>query len=253
MGVCVDNNDPLKQERCKYRIAKLHDGIPDSALPWSRVQRDGDPTSTSQNIGSKKQPPPIGSTSWIHFEDESMYYSYYSGVVTQTAQQMKEFSGNDPTGQNHLQVEGGIDSAGNRWTVDRKRNTFDYEHASGLHFSVDGKGRVGIKTADNAVGSSASEKNSQGITLHITGDVNILSEGTVNVGGKTVKIVSEGDMTLGANGILTFTAQTILMPTPVPAKMPMPQIPNVDAPPARIPPILTAPTDPTAGSSSPAA
>jgi hypothetical protein len=184
----------------------------------------------------------------IRYDDDNIYNGRAVGVATTKNQKSKELTGgNDTTGKDYGHVTSAIDSAGNRMTMNTKRNTFDYEHASGLHIAIDGKGHLGIKTASAAQGANAQEKHSPGLTLHIKGDISLLGD-NVTIGGKTVKIISSEEMHVASKGNLNFaTKKTLIMPTPVTGNTNVPDVPNVQAPPTRSVPNTSAPPDPTKG------
>ena len=213
-----------------------------------RPQRQGH--SNSSGAGSIGPIPPIGTSQHILFEDGTMYNGKYVSTPTTQTQKPPELSaGNDPTGQNYPNVHAFIDPAGNRHTYDYKRNTLDIEHASGAHLTIDGSGHIGIKTASNAVGKGAATKNSPGFTLQIQGPVSVVGTDVTIGGSGTTKIMSTGDVHLGAGGNLYLSAGgAIIAPKITLASPQVGSVPNVPAPPARTPPTFTAPADPTAAS-----
>lgn len=248
IGVCVNNNDPLKQEGCQYRFSGVHDGIADKDLPWVRPHRHGHANNgvpgTDGTSGSVGPIPPIGSTSHIEYPDDTMYNGKATGTPTTKTQQPPELvHGDDPTGKNYPHVHSHIDAAGNRHTYDHVRNTMDIEHASGAHITIDGKGHIGIKTASNPVGKGATEKHSPGLTIQSKGPVSIVGTDLTIGGSGTTKIMSTGNLHLGAKGHVYLSAGgSVISPKIVQASPQVGAVPSVAAPEPRSVPSATAPT-----------
>lgn len=206
-GIVVDNNDPEKNERVKMRIKGVHDDISDDDLPWVSVSRNGG-QANGGTMGSIGPIPPIGTAIRGQSPDGTLYNMQYSSSATGDKQQASElYQGKDTTGNDYPHATSSIDSAGNRTTVNTKRNTMDYEHASGTRVSVDGSGRMVVTVGDKKVGGDAQEKHAKGFTLHIQGDANVRATGNVNLGAdKDIIGVANGNISLGAKNDVTIFA-----------------------------------------------
>lgn len=248
IGVVVDNDDPLRQERVKLRIPGVHDEVSDKDLAWSTPVRTGH--ANQQNTGSIGHIPPIGTSLLVGFDDETMYFPRHYGPPTTNTQKPHELYGGDQNGKDYPHVESWIDDAGNRHTYNRKRNTMSVEHASGTYFSIDGHGNVGVKVANKQVGANAQLNNTPGVTVESQGKVSVNAAQELVMGSSICKLVSSGDMHILAGGNLYIGAKgTIFAKKPVLAN---PQVPAVNAPAQPSPrdvPQLSPPSDPTAGSS----
>ena len=200
-GVVIDDNDPEKKERIKVRIKGVHDDLTDKQIPWTSASRNGAPASGG-SMGSVGPIPKKGTAVRVKYADDTMYYGTYSAASLGEKQQSSElFQGQDTTGKSYPQVTSSIDSSGNRLTVNNEKDTFDYEHVSGTRISLDGQGRMAIVVGDKKVGENAEKKHEKGLTLHITGPVNIRSTENVNIGSdKDVNIVAKQHINIACGG-----------------------------------------------------
>jgi hypothetical protein len=240
-GIVIDNKDPDKLGRVKYRIQGMHDKIPDSDIPWTFPYNTGEPNSGKTGNVSVPQ---VGSAGVIKFSSDDMYDGRMVGTPTNKKSQVKELTGGkDTTGNDYPNVSSSIDASGNRITVNHKRKTVDFEHVSGTHITIDGKGHIGIKSASKGQGNNAQEKHSQGLTLQVFGDISFLGK-NVTIGGDNVKILGKSEVFFGSKGNLKMAGK-VMMPTPIISKFNSPDVPNVEEPPARESPALSPPADPT--------
>lgn len=207
-GKVIDNKDPEKKERVKVRIKGVHDDLSDEDIPWTLADRNGSPANGG-DTGSIGPIPPIGTAVKARSDDGELYNMKYSSAATGEKQQAAELSqGKDTTGEDYPNVTSSIDAGGNRTTVNTKKNTMDYEHASGTRISVDGEGHAHITTGSKKVGENAQSKNSKGMTFHIQGDANIRCTGSANIGAdKDVIVVAKGNMNFGCQGNMSFFAK----------------------------------------------
>lgn len=249
VGTIVNNEDPLKQERVQVRISGIHDQVPDADLPWITARRSGQ--AQQQQAGSVGNIPGVGTNVEVGYDDETMYFGRYHGPTTTNSQKPYELFGGDQTGKDYPWVEDHIDMSGTRITKNRKRDTVDIEHKSGTFISVDGMGNIAIKHSGQNNNSNAMQNHSPGITIEAQGDISFNAKGTLTMGANTIKVISKGElhhlagsnMYVGANGDIYHKKPIIANPS-------VPQVNAPAAPTQRTRPSISAPTDPTSGSSS---
>jgi hypothetical protein len=245
LGIVVANDetaDPDKQEGIKVRIKYLHDGIPDKDLPITRAQRGGH--ANHGQSGSLGPIPPIGSAVYVQYDGDDFYNGKYISTPPSKTHQPEELRGQDQTGKDYPHVQSHIDPAGNRLTINHKRNTVDFEHVSGALITIDGKGHIGIRTASKGVGKDAREKHSPGLTIQAKGPISFVGS-DITFGGDTIKFAAKQDMHLGAKGGVHLSGQQVYMPEPIKVAGPVGNVPTVNDPASRSTPTASAPSDPT--------
>lgn len=82
LGEVVDNQDPLKNGRCKVRVFGKFDSLPNEAIPWATSM-------TRDNVGSHHIPR-VGDIVAVRFDNGNMYHPEYWFQVNQNKELKEE-------------------------------------------------------------------------------------------------------------------------------------------------------------------
>lgn len=252
-GIVVNDVDPTGNERIQVRISGIHDKVSDADLEWVSPDRDG--TANSAGTGSVGKRPMKGSKVNIKYSDDTLYHGRYTTGTNQKKNKPDELTAKDQTNKDDPHVESSVEKDGTRITHNRKTGQFDYEHPSGTHVSVDGKGNIGIRTANKKSADDHNDKHTAGTNIHINGEANILANGKMTLGGNAevtligkgkVNIFSHGDITIGAKGNVYIEGQMVHLNK---GAVQIPDVPQAKAQSTRKAPLVDAkaPADPTKG------
>jgi hypothetical protein len=228
-GQVVDNNDPMKCQRCRIRVRDMYGNLPDSALPWVG-KRDAEFTGAAEGVGSVSVPP-IGSKVWVEYEDDTPYHGRYYGAPATTDVGVGNVLPNYPN------VRGFCDEAGNKVFITTAEGsvTINIIHVSGtnvvfsnngdLSGSVAGSATLNIKENLNAyVGGSIELDAQQNINLKAGQSINIeapnvtltSSGGNLSLGNSTnlfgagsLNLTSGGNVGIGSGGNLSLAGSSI--------------------------------------------
>ena len=163
-GYVVSNADPMGIQRLQVRIGLLHQGYPDSAIPW---------TLPINNIFSGNAPgiggfgvPVNGSKVAVYFPENDAANSYWLGSSMDMSSKLADFTA--PT------QYGWVDAAGNLFKVDTVQKTWTYNMVDGSYLQFS-NGTL------NIVASST-------FNLKVIGNANIDATGTLNLTGSTINL-----------------------------------------------------------------
>ena len=178
----VDNNDPLKLQRIKFRVRNLHRGVVDADLPWAL------PVVTNiqgnNQVGSLSIPV-VGSSVIIEYIDD--YTVVYRGDFNQDTTKIAEL-----VGTNYPHCYGYVDRSGNKFFVNTVSDTVTFTHLSGTQIAISGTG------AGTLIGALSLELDAAtDLNIKATGSVNI-SCAAFNVDAATISLKSVGTMLLAA-------------------------------------------------------
>lgn len=191
----VDNNDPLKLQRVRFRVKKLHRGVADVNLPWALP--DNRQLQGNNQVGSISIPV-LGSSILVEYLSD--YSVLYRGEFNQDSNKNAEL-----TGTSYPNAYGFIDRSGNKFFVDTANDTVTFTHLSGTQIQLAQDGKVTV------VGAKGLDVNSaQDIDIKATGNVNISCAG-FNVNASIVTIKSVGALLLaGASATWNATGAIAL-------------------------------------------
>ena len=173
IGIVVDNNDshntlkPGKFSRIKVRISLLHSGHSDSDLPWALPMMSS-LFGAAPGIGTINIPA-IGSKVGIFIPSNDPTNTYYIGATSDASNTLAALAGaNYP-------------------------NVFVHQNAAGDLIFIDPVARIWILnmvdgTIIKIAGGMISIAASAGYKLNVTGDVDIMASGAVNISGTTVNL-----------------------------------------------------------------
>lgn len=184
VGFVVDNVDPDKdnpKQRVRIRIPQLHRGVPDDKLPWSIPDASRSADNAGSGVGSVSVPT-IGSKLYVRLEENDPHNPRYSGSPTTDDVN----GGNELLKEDYPHTEGFTDAAGNRFAINKEKQTVNFTHTSGTTFFIDAKGGVSVSAASVMVGVEGD------VVLAAKGKVNITGEGGVSINGQTVHL-NKGD------------------------------------------------------------
>lgn len=191
----VDNNDPLKLQRVKFRVRKLHRGVVDANLPWALP--DNRQLQGNNQVGSISIPV-LGSSILVEYLSD--YSVLYRGDFNQDSNKNTEL-----TGTSYPNAYGFVDKSGNKFFVDTANDTVAFTHLSGTQIQIAQDGKVTV------VGAKGLDLNSaQNIDIKATGNVNI-SCAAFNVNSSTASIKSAGALLLaGASAAINASGAVAL-------------------------------------------
>lgn len=249
----VDNNDPFKLQRVKFRISKLHRGVKDAELPWAIPIQSS--TQGTNQIGTLKIPV-VGATICVEYLDD--YSILYRGdFITDTT------SNSELTNSNYPNCYGFVDRSGNKLYVDTQNDTVSFTHLSGTTINISQNGDVTIQSP-NTTTIAASNLNLQvANTLNIDCDTLNLKTNNSNISSSTFtlnstnlalkssgpNLIEGASITMNSSGAVTMNAASFALKaafnlTPVGGWV-TPPSPTATAPSVTIT-APTAPTSPTA-------
>jgi hypothetical protein len=193
-GTVVDNNDPLKLGRVRVTIPNVLQSTDPKRLPWMKniqpAGLGGSIHSNSVNV------PEIGSQLIIIFPHNNIYFGYFIGYS-----QNKKIH-NDFFDLDYPNSYGWVDSAGNKFRINKKSGIIDIIHLSGTHIQILKDGTISV--------TSVASLNLAAVTMNLsaeTGSINFGS-GTIDIGSGNVNVGS-GDVK--ASGI-SLTGHTHFAP-----------------------------------------
>jgi len=154
----VDNNDPLKIGRVRFRIQGIHRRIPDAKLPWAMPVKNS--VQGNNNVGSINIPV-LGSEIIVYFIDE--YTPLILGEINRSSSIITEL-----TDINYPDCYGFVDKGGNKFFVNTVTDEVSFVHLSGTTIQINQQGECSIKTASN---------------------LNLESQGSINISAKENVII----------------------------------------------------------------
>lgn len=165
-GKVVDNDDPLRQGRCKIRVYGIHsDEIPDGDLPWAEMEQ----SFVGSTLGNMVIPP-VDAIVKVIFDKDDIYSPRYTSKVLHT-QSLLELSTNTmedyPDSMVFFQTD-----AGEYFKINRSTNVSTYRHASGLVIRVEADGSCTIDNEGTETGN---------ITINTGGDIEVNCGGSADV------------------------------------------------------------------------
>ena len=178
MAKVVDNNDPLKLERVKFRIQGLHRNTTDANLPWAIPQKQS--IQGNNNVGSINIPS-LGSEIIVYFIDD--YSVIYTGVMVRDDNTIDEL-----TSTNYPNCYGHIDASGNKMLVDTTANTVTFTHVSGTQIQIAQNGTT---------------------TIVSKGDINLNSQNNINLVTTNNIALSCKNFSVDASSAITLKSNTI--------------------------------------------
>ena len=232
----VDNNDPLKLQRVKIRIQKLHRGVVDADLPWASPVSLM--TQGNNQVGAIKIPV-NGSQILVEYLDD--YTILYKGDFVTSSSAIPEL-----TNTNYPNCYGYTDRSGNKFLVDTQTDTVTFTHLSGATLSITATGDIIVKA------KASLQLEGQSLSIKTTNDINI-SCGAFNVNAASIankasgaNVIEGATITMNSNGAVTMNAASFALNaafnlTPV-MGWATPPAPAATAP----SPVFTPPTTPTA-------
>jgi Type VI secretion system/phage-baseplate injector OB domain len=180
-GVVVDDNDPKKRQRVRIRIPQLHRNVPDDKLPWSMPQAEGQ-MNAGGGVGTVKVPPK-GSHLFLKYDDDEPHHVYYGGSPT-TDNVHKD---NEILKEDYPDTMGHVDQAGNKATVNTRKNTITTTHVSGSQTHIDGAGNVTVFGAGKVTVAASGD-----LVLAAGGNISIHAGGNVDVKGGQIQLNGAG-------------------------------------------------------------
>ena len=180
----VDNNDPLKLFRLKFRIQGLHRNITDSNLPWTapiNASLQGNNSIGSINI------PVLGSEIIVYFVDD--YTPITLGTISRVGNQNQEL-----ISTNYPNCYGFVDRGGNKWFVNTDTNECSFTHQTGTTIKISGSGEVQVQSA-----GKISLESQQNINLKSASNIEIECA-QFSVKSNTTSITATSSLTLSSLG-----------------------------------------------------
>jgi Type VI secretion system/phage-baseplate injector OB domain len=167
-AVVVDNNDPEKVQRIKYRIAQLQTSRPDAGLSWASPF-GWSPQGNSSGVGDVGVPV-IGAKVIVFFPEDDEHHAYYMADFHDKSTQISDLMENYPNSY------GRVDASGNLFLVNTTTNTMRVVHVSGTYIKI------------NADGSAEMGSAGPKVSIFSTGTCEVKALGAINLDGKTVNI-----------------------------------------------------------------
>jgi len=186
LGIVVDNNDPTKNQRVKYRMATLHEGRKDNELVWAIPLGWSAQGNTPGGVGSISIPP-VGAKILIFFPEDDEHDSYYFGDFHDQSTQIADLLEDYPNAYGH------VDASGNLFLVNTLQNTVRFIHRSGTYIKIAANGAVEIAAADS-------------LKIYSSTTLSLRSAVAINIDAPIINVDT------GAASTLTPTART--PPTP---------------------------------------
>ena len=190
----VDNNDPAKLQRVKFRIKKIHRGVVDADLPWAlplSTNLQGNNSVGTLNI------PVLGSSILVEYLDD--YTPVYKGVLNQDTNKLSEL-----VNTHYPNCYGFIDRSGNKLFVDTQADTVDFIHLSGTQLHISQNGDVSLKTAQAL--------NLEGNTLNVkTTGATTFSCSSFTVNSTSIALKSTGALLLEAASLTLSSAAAVVL------------------------------------------
>lgn len=187
-GKIVDNNDPLREGRCKIRVfGKYTDEIPDSDLPFA--------TPDFNFIGSSMGSfivPPVNSLVKVYFDNDDFYSPRYTTKVFNKSQ--FNFSAGINEDYPNTMVFFETDS-GEYFKINRKTGQTTYRHVSGMILQIDSEGNIELTNDDTDTGN---------FNINIKGDLNIKVGGSTNITSNNNLVLKSNDTTVQGNSNIRF-------------------------------------------------
>lgn len=180
VGYVVDNVDPDKKnpkQRVRVRIPQLHRGIPDDKLPWALQDSSRGTANAGSGVGSVDVPP-VGSKLYVRLDENDPHNPRYSGSPP-TDDVNKD---NELLKEDYPHTNGFVDPAGNRFAVNKEKQTVNFTHTSGTTVFIDAKGAVSVSCSTFMVGVEGDA------VVSAKGMVSITGEGGVSINGKRVDL-----------------------------------------------------------------
>ena len=167
-GIVVSNLDPLFQSRLQIRISLLHQGYPDSALPWV-LPIQSNMQGNAPGVGGCNVPV-TGSKVAVFFPEDDATNTYYLGSTTTGSSVLVDFK------ENYPYVYGWTDSLGNLFKVDTVVKTWTYNMVDGTY----------LQFANGTLNIVAT----QAININVEGNCSINATGVLNLTGSTINLNS---------------------------------------------------------------
>jgi hypothetical protein len=130
IGVVVDNNDPLKDERIRVRVREIHREIENADIPWAVPVGRGGPQGNNGAIGGVHVPA-LGSKVWVSFVEDNLYFPIYLGSASTNDAIPAEL-----TDEDYPNVYGQIDNYGNLFYVNTATGEMRVHHADGTIITI---------------------------------------------------------------------------------------------------------------------
>lgn len=206
-GYVVDNQDPEKRQRVKVRIPQLHRDISDEDLPWSMPSNTGQAHSGS-GVGAVDVANE-GALVEVWFEEDDPHNPRYGG--SPPVDNMHE--DNEILGEDYPHTNGQVDSAGNKWTVNKLRNEVLFQHKSGSSAFYDGAGNIVMHAAGKLtlVGSQGVDVvSSSGIRVHGGGPGVDIKGGPVNLNSSSASATASAPAARSTPQVQSRRGQTSL-------------------------------------------
>lgn len=189
LGKVIYNEDPTFTGRCKVRVFSIFDDLPDQNIPWFVPSNF---TVFSGEGGGNISIPKVGDIVKVRFANDDYYSGEYSCVQNLDPNLINEIK-DDYAGTHVLLYDSDKDLI-----VIYQPKTGLKMYLNGSVIVIDADGMIQMKHKNN---SNVIEITDSAITI-VSGnnsEVNIKTEGTVNIEGGNVKVDS-GNIELGGSG-----------------------------------------------------
>src|SRR5580765_1085618 len=138
-AMVVDNNDPEKVQRIKYRIAQLQTSRPDDGLSWASPF-GWSPQGNSSGVGDIGIPV-VGAKVIVFFPEDDEHHAYYMADFHDKATQISDLLEDYPNSY------GRVDASGNLFLVNTLNNTMRVIHVSGTYVKINADGSAEFGSA----------------------------------------------------------------------------------------------------------
>lgn len=180
VGKVVDNDDSKtaggKRQRVKLRVKGLHDGIPDSDLPWMLPHQTGYANAAGGQMGNVRIPP-IGAEMHALFDGDDPHSAFYKHPPTTK----KATDKNPILKDNYPYRRGEVDAHNNMYYFDDKTGEFQYHRKDGTKIIMK-DGDVTVVAGRNMRFSSKGD-----MSQSSGGNMTVHGAKTTSIKGKTIQ------------------------------------------------------------------
>lgn len=152
------NNDPLQLQRIQVKIPILHDGVPNTYLPWCVPEKI---SGVGQGGGAAScNVPVVGSLVKVIFKDGDPHQPEYTSTVVTPGTKNSFFSVNYPNRY------GSIDPIGNAFYIDMIAGDAYFKHHSGTLVHINNDGSATITFVGNVTSSAPNWNHTGPVTIN---------------------------------------------------------------------------------------